>query len=800
MGWISRIALLLIVVVAGTALWVGWNLNGSLAPLEGEQTFAGLNAEVEVERDAQGIPTIHAENRQDAAFALGVLHAQERYFQMDLLRRNSAGEMSELLGADLLSHDSRVRTHQFRKRAERAVAALGPEEADILKAYTRGVNAGLGALDKAPFEYLLLQGEPKAWRPADTVLVLFSMYLDLQPEWNEHERSLAVMRDSLPADWYRFLTPAGGKWDSPIHGDDYQWQAALPEQPLSELQSAEKLTANGDFWSYRDGFEVGSNNWSVSGGLTEYGSGMVANDMHLGLNVPNIWYRASWYLNRDGRRVTGATLPGAPTLVVGSNEYIAWGFTNSYGDYHDSIILQVSEDGSRYLTPDGWEDFRVESEQIKVKGGDPVELEVRLTRWGPVIGKDHKGNALALRWVPHDVEGANLNSYYMEKADNIYQAMDVAATAGIPGQNLNVVDRQGNQAWTIMGRLPRRVGFDEAGIAPTEPADWSGGDIGWNGYLAPEEYPRVVNPADGRIWTANARIVSDHLLDLVGRGDYALGARQQQIETGLHARDQLKEQDFLDIALDDRAVFLERWRSLLLNTLGDTDQSELSELEGFVEDWEGRASKTSVGYLAVKAFREEVIDSTLGEVIRRIDEEHKAEGQNRVFWPSYVDARFEYPVWSLVSEQPQRHVPTGYESWPEFLSAMATETVKRLTANGSELAEQTWGQANMLAIQHPISQALPVLSTWLDMPSEPMAGDTYMPRVQRPSSGASERMIVSPGHEENGIFHMATGQSGHPLSPFYDRGHRDWVEGNPSPFLPGETKWTMVLKPDMAGH
>lgn len=799
MRWISRIALLLGALVAAVALWIGWSLNGSLAPLEGEQTFTGLDAPVQVERDAQGIPTIRAKNREDAAFALGVLHAQERFFQMDLLRRNSAGEMSQLLGKGLLSHDTTVRIHQFRKRAERAVAALGEEEAGLLKAYTRGVNSGLNALDKPPFEYLLLQSEPQAWRPADTVLVLYSMYLDLQPEWNEHERSLAVLRDSLPEDWYRFLTPAGGRWDAPIQGDSYQWQPVFPQQPLAELQSPEKLTAVDGLWNYRDGFEIGSNNWSVSGKLTDYGSGMVANDMHLGLNVPNIWYRASWYLD-DGRRVTGATLPGAPTLVVGSNEHIAWGFTNSYGDYHDTIVLHTSQDGRQYLAPEGWENFRVEDESIQVKDGEPVELSVRLTRWGPVIGSDHKGNLLALRWVAHDVDGANLNSYYMEKADDIYQAMDVAATAGIPGQNLNVVDSQGNQAWTIMGRLPHRFGFEAAGVSPTEPADWSSGELGWDRYLSPGEYPRVVNPEDGRIWTANARVVSGELLDLVGRGDYALGARQQQIEKDLYAKDRLQEKDLLNIALDDRALFLERWRDLLLDSLGDAPQGDLAQLKTFVENWGDRAGKDSVGYLAVKAFREEVIDQTLGAVVRRIDAENRGNGRDRVFWPQYVDTRFEYPVWSLVSQQPPRHVPAGYSDWSGFLSAMATATVERMTADGGKLEDQTWGRANILSIRHPISRAMPVLSSWLDMPSEPMPGDTYMPRVQRPSSGASERMIVSPGHEENGIFHMATGQSGHPLSPFYKNGHRDWVEGNPSPFLPGETKWTMVLKPDMSGH
>lgn len=791
--WIFRTLLLLLVLAAGGIAWLWWQLNGSLAPLEGTHPMPGLNAEVRIERDAQGIPTIYAQNRPDSAYALGVLHAQERFFQMDLLRRNSAGELSELVGEAALSYDQSIRVHQFRKRGERAVAALKRPELLRLNAYTAGVNAGLAALDSPPFEYRLLQIQPREWQPADSMLALYSMYLDLQPQWNERERSMAVMEDLLPTDWFAFLNPAGGEWDSPVHGEAYQWAPFFPEQPLAELQAPQELASvTGQTpWQYRDTVELGSNNWSVSGALTGYEAGMVADDMHLGLSVPNIWYRASWTVAGANRRITGATLPGAPAMVVGSNEHIAWGFTNSNGDFHDTIILQTNAEESEYLTPDGWQPFTVDNEVVQVKGGESVTVAVKSTRWGPVIGTDHFGNMLAMRWVAHDPEGANLDLTKMETADTVYDALTVAATSGVPGQNLNVVDVRGNQAWTIMGRLPRRFGFTEAGISPTEPADWSSGELGWNGYLSPSEFPRIVNPEDGRIWTANARIVSDELLDLVGRSDYALGARQQQIEKGLFARDQFTEQDFLDIALDDRAVFLQRWQRLLLAVL-ENDESpgsaERSELAAYVAQWEGRASKTSVGYLAVKRFRERAIDHTVGAIYRQLD------SASNVFWPERVDNFLEYPVWALVTQQPEQHLPLGYDDWDDFMLSMVDETLAIMTADGEPLADQTWGKANTLSIRHPLSSAVPLLSRWLDMPEEPMDGDTYMPRVQRTSNGASERMVVAPGQEENGIFHMPVGQSGHPMSPYYDRGHRDWIEGRPSRFMPGPTQWRMTLE------
>jgi len=371
--------------------------------------------------------------------------------------------------------------------------------------------------------------------------------------------------------------------------------------------------------------------------------------------------------------------------------------------------------------------------------------------------------------------------------------MSTAAISGIPGQNLNVVDKDGNQAWTIAGRLPQRVGFDEQELQAVLPQDWSGGELDWNGYLAADEYPSVVNPEHGRLWTANARIVSGELLKKVGKADYALGARQQQIRNRLFALNEFNEQDFLNIALDDQAVFLARWQGLLLAVLENSDNAGnpiLGELVPYVTEWEGRASQTSVGYLATKRFREQVINNTVGTVLRNIKDKHN------YFWPYAVDNFLEYPVWALVTDQPSEHLPAGFTTWTGFLTTMAENVVSDMTEDGKPLSEQTWGKANTLAIKHPLSGSVPFLSRWLDMPAEPMPGDTYMPRVQHPRSGASERMVVAPGHEANGIFHMATGQSAHPLSPYFDAGHRDWVEGNPSAFLPGETKWKLELDPE----
>lgn len=784
---ISLALFILIVAVVATAA-VAWIATGSLAKLDGELSVSGVAAPVTIERDAQGLVSLTGGNRTDIAYALGFVHAQERFFQMDLLRRNSAGELGALFGSRAVNVDKRIRVHQFRKRAEIAVNALSQEHKQLLEAYASGANEGLNQLRSKPFEYWLVQAEPEPWQAADSLLVVYSMYMDLQHEWGEGERSVSAMHDLLPQDWFEFMMPLGGEWDAPLLGDKLVTPSTIPSSPLSDFQRSEQATNS---YEYRDQIHVGSNNWAVSGALTDHGGAMVADDMHLGLDVPNIWFRASWNVPGLNSRITGATLPGAPVMVIGSNEYIAWAFTNSYGDYLDIVRLQVSDDGQSYLTPEGWKPFDIEQETIVLKDATNERLSIKLTQWGPVIGKDHTGADIAMRWVAHDASGLNVDLVLLEQATDVEQAMRLATTAGVPGQNLTVADASGQVGWTILGRLPERFGYEDE-LSKSLISDWSTGERGWVGMLPGDQYPRVLNPDHGRIWTANARIASDQALSIIGNGLYALGARQQQIERRLFEQDTFTEADQLAIQLDDEALFLARWQQLLVSTLSDeivADYPQLAEFRDHVTNWQGRADKDSVGYLLVKRFRERVIDQTVGHVFRWV------ENQTPEFWSGYIDNMVEYPTWTLVNQQPPQHLPAGAESWSNFLVEQAIAVSNNVRSEGSSLADSTWGKANSLSITHPLSGAVPFLARWLDMPSEAMSGDTYMPRVQAPSSGASQRMAVSPGREEEGYFHMATGQSGHPLSPFYRAGHRDWVDGVASNFLPADTQYRLTLNP-----
>jgi penicillin amidase len=324
------------------------------------------------------------------------------------------------------------------------------------------------------------------------------------------------------------------------------------------------------------------------------------------------------------------------------------------------------------------------------------------------------------------------------------------------------------------------------------PADWSQ-EQGWTGWLASADYPRIYNPASGRIWTANARVTDGEALRLVGDGGYDIGARARQIRDGLFAQASFTPEDMLKIQYDDRALFLMPWRDLLLTVLDDStvaDDAILAEYRQLIDDWIPRAVPESVGYRLVRAFRLEVQDRifyALTTAVRRVHgEDVKLRRSNQ----------FESALWSLMTQRPTHMLPADYRDWNAFLLAVVRQNIQYFSENfDGPLSNRTWGEVNTAAIRHPLSGGIPLLGSYLDMPAEPLNGDSNMPKAQGPAFGASERFSVSPGDEAHGLFQMPTGQSGHPLSPFYNKGHSDWVAGIPRPYLPGNTQYTLTLVP-----
>lgn len=781
MLWFKRISatlLLLIVLLFG---FLYFALRSSLPLYEGELQTQ-VEQSVQISRDAQGYASIVGQNRTDVAYALGFVHAQERFFQMDLLRRNAAGEVSELFGEMALELDKKNRIHRFRARAQQGFDALPAPQKLLLQAYTKGVNAGLAELGWPPFEYGLLAQQPRSWVEADSFLVLYSMYLDLQGSIGKDELAMGLMQQQLPKEWYDFLFQHSPDWQAAMDDSTFSL-VPMPKSSYPALLSGQK-TACSDC-TLHDSTDIGSNNFAVSGKRTADGRAILADDMHLGIRVPGTWFKAQlkWQENGESFEVAGVSLPGTPAIVAGSNGHIAWGFTNSTADWSDVIALKLDEKGEKYQTADGWQEFSYQNEVIKVKGQPDEVVLQKETIWGPVLPPPFQN--YAYRWVAHDPQGANFNLLTLEKSQGVKETLKLAASVGVPTQNLLVADKDGAIGWTLIGALPERsVQNMDA------PQDWSNGQNNWTGYLPHSAYPQIYQPQSGQLWTANSRMIGGKALDLIGNGGYDLGARGQQIRDALTATPQHNEQSLHAIQLDHRALMLARWQQLLLDTVLTKDfvaEHDLHSYLDYVMKDASQASIGSVGYPLVRAFRTKTLELIFAP-LTAVLEQNKLSGRDLKF-------SLETAGWEMIQQQRTDTLPAGMQSWRALLQQAVLQSKQKLETDYGSLAAANWGAINTSGIAHPLASAVPVLGDWLNMPAMPMNGDSHMPRVQNKVHGQSERMVVSPGKEAEGILVIPAGQSGHPLSPFYDADHEFWLNEQPLSFLPGEQKYLLKLQP-----
>jgi penicillin amidase len=792
--------------VAAASAWLLF--RASLPPLDGALAAPGAPAAVTVERDAAGQVTVQGAGLPPVAYGLGYAHGQDRFFQMDLSRRLAAGELAALFGPAALDQDRLARPFGFRAVARRALAAASPGERAWLAAYVDGVNAGLGSLRSRPWEYWVLRARPEPWREEDSLLVLHAMWWQLQFGDIPRERlrdavgarvativadASADEADSGPARAVlQFLFPRGTEWDAPNFATAAEAAEATggsgvfesPPVPPPELLDLRPRVPSGAGAAPMAPPRAapGSNNWAVDGAHTASGVALVANDMHLLLRVPTVWYRAR--LRAGELDLNGVTMPGLPAVIAGSNGRIAWGLTNSYGDWSDVAQVSCEPAARRYMTDSGWRPFEHRTETIEVARAAPRRIEVLSSPLGVLLGTSADGRSCTLvRWLAMEDGATNLGMLAFQSAADVDAALALAPGVGVPHLNLVVGDRGGRIGWTVIGRIPR--GFD----GPSTPAP-----IEWRDAT---EQPRIVAPEVGRLWTANARPVDGEAERVIGSDEagsgagYELGARARQIRDGLLALgDRATPADMLRIQLDDRALFLDRWRRLLLATLDEEalkNAPRRAELRRWAEAWDGRAATTSVGYRIVREFRRQTERATWGMLVAALGAGSAADGP---------PPQFEGPLWRLVTEQPEHLLAASQSGWREFLLARADATVAALHAACGSLERCTWGASNQVALRHPLSAALPWLSWLIDLPALSQPGDQDMPRVQMGSFGASERFAVEPGREADGYLQLPGGQSGHPLSPFYRAGFDDWAAGRATPLLPGPMVHALSLQPE----
>jgi penicillin G amidase len=779
--WISIgiAAVALIFVVLMIALYVA--VRGSLPTLDGTSKIASTE-KITVTRDSNGTVAINATNQLDATRALGFIHAQERFFEMDLARRAAAGELSALLGKATVKMDQEKRVHRFRTRLTNALPTLSADERSLIAAYTSGVNAGLSALSVRPWQYLALRATPEPWQEVDSLLVIAEMYAMLQGRAIENAFGDAILREKVGDKIFQWLKPRGGEWDAAL--DD----SVMPNNPMpnaNELDtrkaSEAKTIMNADATKIETEMAteiaaenyVGSNAWAVSGALTAHGGAMLSNDMHLGLQVPNIWFRAQITVgasdeSKKSKTIVGVTLPGIPLIVAGSNGSVAWGYTNSYGRWFD--WLPVGDLPMKEMT-----------ETIVVKGGEAVRLKIRETDLGPVA-KSVEEKSYVLAWMAHRPNAINLKMSSLMTANNVDDAIKAAQGAGMPAQNFFLADSAGNAAWTIAGLMPQRTnvsldspaaGFADASTAALLP-------------LPAGEYPVIKNPSGHRLWSGNNRQLGSASGALIGEGGFDLGARGRQIRDRLRASGKFSEQTLLDIQYDNEALFLKRWAAIIRFADVENAKPETISVNNAIKNWNGKADIDQVGYRFVRGVRAKIHEELWKAWLTSLDP--------ALLKLPVAPSRLEYAVWQAINEKPAHLLPKPYATWEDFIQVQtAAVRYELIKANGT-IEAATWGARNKAAIKHPFSRIVPALAPYLDMPATPLAGDTNMPAVAQPNFGASQRLSVSPGREKDGILTMPGGQSGHPLSPFYGAGHQDWLNQKLTPLLAGATVHTLVFE------
>ncbi|ACT06617.1 peptidase S45 penicillin amidase [Dickeya chrysanthemi Ech1591] len=764
-------ALALGVVLMMALVVAVWGLLGqSLPQLDGELSVPGLHTPVTVERDEAGVPSIRAADRLSAVFALGFVHAQDRFFQMDLLRRSAAGELSALVGAAALPLDRRHRLFLLRQQVTQRWQSLPMDQQQTLRSYAAGVNAGLNSLKTRPFEYWLLRAEPQVWLPQDTLLVIAAMYFDLQDNQFGREYARGWIAGQSTPEQADFLLPEASVWDAPLVGQLPPGPALPVEPPAWWGRGAQSAGDSAGI----DEQAKGSNGWLVR--TPE--RAILANDMHLGLSLPTVWYRAQLIYPADGGnwRLTGLSLPGAPAIVSGSNGDIAWGFTNSYADTFDWVKLNTTEGNQRSV-----------QETLAVSHGEPQSMTIETSDWGPVVATGQ--GRMAMHWVLQLPGSLDLSLMSLAETRTVLDALAVGQRTGLPVQNLLVADRHGHIGWTLAGTLPDRLTPGAQNSFPLmdiQQARWR------DTALPAAAHPELVDPPQGVIVTANNRLLFDEQGERVGDGGADPGIRASAIHQALNDVSQPDLTAMHRIQLDNRALLAASWRDRLLDCLEASAPDTLADqavIRTLLQQWNGQATADSTAYLLLNRWREAIYQRLFGTLDQQLAQAWPKAGYR------VANPRWDVTVQQLMHDEARQWVPAPAKDWCQ-LSLQQLEAVWRDNGEG----RRNWGEVNQSHIAHPLASSLPLLGRLLQVPARPLSGDNHVPHVNRPTFGASERLVVSPGDEANATLSLPGGQSGNPLSRWWLDGYRRWMSEAPTPLLPGAGSNRLELKPASAAQ
>jgi len=808
-------ALLIIAIVAGGAAW--WFIYRPLPQLDGSISLPGLQKEITVERDNWGVPHIRASSLQDAVEAQGYVMAQDRLWQLDLMRRASRGQLSEIVGPLALKSDKQFRTFGFSRAAERDYAAMDKDSRALMEAYARGVNAFIEQHQKSlPLEFTLLKYKPQPWQPTDSLVIAGYMYQTLTDTW-ERELDRAKVEERVGADRSKDLfavdapmdhfvvgdpeVPNDGSQASRVDPDDEDDDDDMPTDTILKaavpgaggVRTPETFAdVTSALWPSIEGYleetqseirqGLGSNNWVVSGAHTATGKPLLANDTHLELSIPPIWYEI--HLTAPGYNAKGFTLPGAPLIVIGHNDRIAWGFTNNGADVQDLYIETFNPAApDEYRVNGAWVKAQVFDEMIHVKGQPDEHLKVVVTRHGPVVHQE--GNkAYALRWTALEPDGLGSTYNWLSTANNWREFREVMKRVWGPGQNAVYADVDGNIGYVMAARVPtRKKGHGEVPI----PGDTDAYE--WTGYIPFDQLPQALNPDSGLIVTANARVVGPNYKPyLTDRWEEPY--RTARIYDLLHDKTDLRPIDMLKVETDTFSfphVFLADQISAASKTAQPKDPRARKLIDG-LKDWNGIADADSslVSFLVMA--RRAALDLILEPYLGR--------DTNLYSWRSTAFLQ------KVLTDRPAKWLPPAYKNYDELLAATADRAVSMLAeqTKSERIDDWQWKELNSLDMLHPIGRE-GFLKHLLSITGKPQSGTGYSVRAATKRHGPSMRFIANLANWDDSILLIPAGESGQVGSGHYTDQFSYWYEGKPiiAPFSDAaeakNRKHTLTLKP-----
>jgi len=776
---VSFALLALAVLICG--LWVRSTLRSALPELDGTNTVAGLSAPVTVIRDQHGFPTIQAANLNDLFFAQGYVTAQDRLFQMDGTRRFAAGELAEVVGESQIEHDRQQRILGLRVAARKTIDISSAEDRSHFEAYARGVNAFIEShQDRLPIEFRILRYSPKPWSSEDSALIGAYMIEELSTSPRHaltREKILAKLGPELTADLYvnsswrdRLPTiPRPSLGYESQHRPEKSITAYDPSLDIVQNSPTDAVAAefpDEEFFADRP-LALGSNNWVVSGAHTVTAKPLLSNDMHLGHQMPNLWYAA--HLLCGDLDVSGVTLPGYPYVVVGHNQHIAWGFTN-LGPTVEDVYIETFNPAGEYLTPDGWKQPERRREVIHVKGKANVIVDVLLTRHGPIVTDLVPGETrkLALRWTLYD--GVRNPFFAVNSAQDWEGFVQAFSQFDAPGQNVVYADVDGNIGYHATGKIPIRASGD--GSLPENGSDNS---HEWVGYVPFDKLPSVFNPPSGIIGTANGRVSPD-------KYSYSLSIeweapwRTERIYRVLESGKKFSPAEMLmlqtDIYSEMDRFFADRFVYAIDHAKATSPRVKAAA--EILRRWDGRMSADSVAPTIAVRSREELtrllLEPKLGSAPKNPEQL-----RSTLNWKSY--SWMNETVWldNVVEHQPKRWLPDSYSNYDELLAA-AVQTAVAEPSVPQDLNLWRWGAFNAVNIQNPVLGQVPLLRRGTGPGVHEQSGSAYTIKAATPTHGPSERITVNLADLDQSTLNLVTGEAGNFSSPYYLDEWNAWYE------------------------